>query len=98
QLPNDRTYDGRNMTPYLTGSQPAPQRTLFWRWFGLGKTGPPADPLGATGNSGASPGTIWGVRSGSLKLVAARGTLSQPPSLYNLQTDIVKRRRLTEGS
>ena len=43
---------------------------------------------GAPGNSGGSPDTIWAVRSGVLKLVAARGTTSQPASLYNLQTDI----------
>ena len=40
------------------------------------------------GNFGGSPDTIWAVRSGVLKLVAARGTTSQPASLYNLQTDI----------
>ena len=88
QLPDDRVYDGLNIIPYFTGEQVSPQRTLFWRWFGLGKDGPPCDPEGASGISGGAPGTIWAVRSGQLKLVAARGALSQPPSLYNLQTDI----------
>jgi arylsulfatase A-like enzyme len=88
QLPADRVYDGLNVIPYLAGQQISPQRTLFWRWFGLGASGPPADPFGAPGILGGSPGTIWAVRSGVLKLVAARGTLSQPASLYNLQTDI----------
>ena len=88
QLPSDRVYDGLNLLPYLTGSQGYSQRSLFWRWFGLGKTGPPASPFGTTGNGGASPDTIWAVRSGSLKLVAARGSGSQSPSLYNLQSDI----------
>jgi arylsulfatase A-like enzyme len=88
QLPTDRIYDGFNLIPFLAREQVAPPRTLFWRWFGLGASGPPADPLGAPGISGGSPGTIWAVRSGVLKLVAARGTLSQPASLYNLQTDI----------
>src|SRR5262245_33468453 len=88
QLPTNRVYDGFDLIPFLAGEQVAPPRTLFWRWFGLGTSGPPADPKGATGNSGGSPGTIWAVRSGVLKLVAARGTLGQPASLYNLQTDI----------
>src|SRR4029079_4359868 len=64
--------------------QVSPQRTLFWRWFGLGKDGPPADPFGASG-FGGSPGTIWAVRSSQLKLVAPG---PQSPWLYNLQTDI----------
>src|SRR5207249_3132385 len=60
-LPTDRDYDGLNIGPYLSGQQIAPVRTLFWRWFGLGPTGPPA-----------SQTTIWGVRSGPLKLVVER--------------------------
>src|SRR6266513_1579516 len=75
-LPTDRDYDGLNMIPYLTGAQSSPQRTLFWRWFGLGPTGPP----------GSLP-TIYGVRSGSLKLVTERGREDQP-ELYNLPNDI----------
>ena len=35
-LPTDRVYDGLNIMPYLAGEQISPQRTLFWRWFGLG--------------------------------------------------------------
>src|SRR5262249_5169821 len=34
-LPTDRVYDGLNLIPYFQG-QPMPDRTLFWRWFGLG--------------------------------------------------------------
>ena len=86
QLPADRVYDGFNLIPFLAREQVAPPRTLFWRWFGLGASGPPCG--GAPGISGSSPDTIWAVRSGVLKLVAARGTTSQPASLYNLQTDI----------
>jgi len=86
QLPTDRVYDGFNLIPFLAREQVAPPRTLFWRWFGLGASGPPCG--GAPGISGGSPDTIWAVRSGVLKLVAARGTTSQPASLYNLQTDI----------
>jgi arylsulfatase A-like enzyme len=90
QLPNDRVYDGLNLIPYLAGNQVPPQRTLFWRWFGLGKDGPPCDLVtGATiKSSGGSPDTIWAVRSGSLKLVSERGRVGKPPALYNLQADI----------
>ncbi len=95
QLPNDRVYDGLNLIPYLTGSQVSPPRTLFWRWFGLGKDGPPCDLTGVTTkSSGGSPGTIWAVRSGSLTLVSERASLSKPPALYNLQTDIGEKQDL----
>jgi arylsulfatase A-like enzyme len=90
QLPSDRVYDGLNLIPYLTGSQVSPARTLFWRWFGLGKDGPPCDlntPV-TIKSSGGSPGTIWAVRSGSLKLVSERARVGKPPALYNLPTDI----------
>src|SRR5205807_4134927 len=40
-LPTDRVYDGFNLIPYLAREQVAPPRTLFWRWFGLGASGPP---------------------------------------------------------
>ena len=76
-LPTDRDYDGLNIGPYLSGQQIAPVRTLYWRWFGLGQTGPPA---AAT--------TIWGVRSGPLKLVVERAKNNLPPALYNLTADI----------
>jgi len=76
-LPTDRTYDGLNIIPYLTGQQVSPQRTLFWRWFGLGPTGP-----------AGSQDTIWAVRSGPLKLVVERNKDRQPPALYNLPNDI----------
>ena len=82
-LPADRDYDGLNMIPYLTGAQISPQRTLFWRWFDLGPSGPP----------GALP-TIYAVRSGSLKLVAGRGSENQP-HLYNLPDDIHEDNDLT---
>jgi len=89
QLPTDRVYDGLNLMPYLTGSQVSPTRTLFWRWFGLGANGPPCDLTGSTAkSSGGSPGTIWAVRSGSLKLVSERARVGKPPALYNLPTDI----------
>src|SRR5438874_6257165 len=74
-LPTDRPYDGLNLMPYLSG-QPSPQRTLFWRWFGLGQDGP----------SGSSD-TIYAVRSGALKVVRERAT-SRPLELYNLPNDI----------
>ena len=76
-LPADRVYDGLNVIPYLAGEQVSPKRTLFWRWFGLGKDGPPG-----------SLDTIWAVRSGRLKLVTERHTSRQPPALYNLSADI----------
>jgi len=90
QLPNDRVYDGLNLIPYFNGSQVSPARTLFWRWFGLGKDGPPCDlnNPATTKSSGGSPGTIWAVRSGSLKLVSERARLGKPPALYNLPSDI----------
>jgi arylsulfatase A-like enzyme len=75
-LPTDRVYDGINLLPYLTGQQVSPQRTLFWRWFGLGPTGP-WNSLGAE----------YGVRSGDLKLVRPLQGIG-PPSLFNLATDI----------
>lgn len=75
-LPTDRVYDGLNLMPYLTGQQVSPQRTLFWRWFGLGKDGPPG-----------ALDTIYAVRSGALKLVKERATVGNP-ELYNLPIDI----------
>jgi len=72
-LPTDRVYDGLDITPYLAG-EPSPQRTLFWRWFGLGPDG----PVG-------SVNTIWAVRSGPLKLIMTR---TPPAKLYNLLSDI----------
>jgi arylsulfatase A-like enzyme len=75
-LPTDRVYDGLNLIPFLSG-QPSPQRTLFWRWFGLGKDGGPP----------GSSDTIYAVRSGALKLVRER-TTSRPLELYNLPNDI----------
>ena len=68
-LPTDRVYDGLNMIPYLAREQVAPPRTLFWRWFGLGSSGPPG-----------SSATIYAVRSDSLKLVQMGG----PTALFNL--------------
>lgn len=92
QLPNDRVYDGLNLIPYLTGSQASPTRTLFWRWFGLGKDGPPCDSIASTGSyiksSGGSPATIWAVRRGPLKLVSERARVGKPAALYNLPNDI----------
>ena len=76
-LPADRAYDGLNIVPYLAGEQISPPRTLFWRWFGLGPDGPP-EPRN----------TIWAVRSGPLKLVVERAKDTQPPALYNLDSDI----------
>ena len=76
-LPSDRPYDGLNLLPFLTGEQSSQQRTLFWRVFGLGNTGPPA-----------SQSTIWAVRSGPLKLVTEESTVNQPPALYNLSNDL----------
>jgi arylsulfatase A-like enzyme len=76
-LPADRVYDGLNIVPYLASEQVSPPRNLFWRWFGLGPTGPPG-----------SFDTIWAVRSGPLKLVTERNTVGEPPALYNLPNDI----------
>jgi arylsulfatase A-like enzyme len=82
-LPSDRPYDGLDILPYLTGQQNAPERTLFWRWFGLGKSGPPG-----------SLDTIWAVRSGPMKLVLERAKVDQPPALYDLPNDIGEARNL----
>lgn len=82
-LPSDRSYDGLNVLPFLSGEQPSPSRTLFWRVFGLGSTGP-----------AASQSTIWAVRSGSLKLVTEQSTVNQPPALYNLTNDLGESRDL----
>ncbi len=76
-LPTDRDYDGMDLMPYLTGQKMSPLRTFYWRWFDLGSDG----PLGALN-------TIWAVRNGSLKLVVERAMETQPPSLYDLATDI----------
>ena len=81
-LPTDRVYDGLNVLPYLAG-ETAPQRTLFWRWSGLGKDGPPG-----------SVDTIWAVRNGSLKLVTERAATGSPPALYNLPNDIAETQNL----
>jgi arylsulfatase A-like enzyme len=77
-LPADRVYDGLNIVPYLAGERIGPPRTLFWRWFGFGPTGPPEN----------HDSTIWAVRSGPLKLVTERSTEDQPPALYDLPSDI----------
>ena len=77
QLPTDRTYDGLNLIPYLTGQQIMPGRSLFWRWFGLGDNGP-----------AGSQDTIFAVRQGPLKLVTERASTGQPPELFNLPTDL----------
>jgi hypothetical protein len=76
-LPSDRAFDGIDVMPYLSGQQTSPQRTLYWRWFGLGDTG----PLGAFN-------TIWAVRDGPLKLVVERAKDTQSPALYDLSSDI----------
>jgi arylsulfatase A-like enzyme len=78
-LPTDRVYDGINLLPYLTGQQVSPQRTLFWRWFGLGPSGP----------VGSVP-TIYAVRSGDLKLLQ-QGRVQ----LFNLTNDIGETRDLS---
>jgi arylsulfatase A-like enzyme len=85
-LPTDRTYDGINLLPYLTGAQTSPLRTLFWRDFDLGPTGPPG-----------SDETIWAVRSGSLKLVTERAADTQPPALYDLSNDIAETQNLAQS-
>ena len=83
-LPTDRVYDGLNMMPYLARQQVAPPRTLFWRWFGLGASGPPG-----------SGTTIYAVRSDSLKLVNMRqAVLAQ---LFNLATDISESQNLAQS-
>ena len=79
-LPTDRDYDGLNVIPFLAGERASPQRTLFWRWFGLGKDGPPG-----------SVDTNYAVRSGSLKLI--RQDFSNP-ELYNLSLDISESQNL----
>jgi arylsulfatase A-like enzyme len=65
-LPADRVYDGLDIIPYLAGEQVSPERTLFWRWLGLGPDGPPD-----------SANTIWAIRSGPLKLVLEQGTVDR---------------------
>ena len=75
-LPTDRVYDGINLLPYLTGQQVSPQRTLFWRWFGLGPSGP-----------WGSHSTIYAVRSGDLKLAVPLQGIT-PVRLFNLANDI----------
>src|SRR5206468_2698237 len=79
-LPSDRVYDGLNVIPYLAGEQVSPQRTLFWRWFGLGNDGPQGWFLNGPAPSGCLD-TIWAVRNGPLKLVTERATVGQPPAL-----------------
>ena len=63
--------------PYLTGQQLIPQRTLFWRWFGLGAGGPRG-----------SVNTVYAARQGSLKLVRYQGLGAGEPQLYDLGNDI----------
>ena len=76
-LPVDRPYDGLDLIPYFTGQQFIPQRTLFWRWFGLGPTGPRG-----------SVATIYAARQGSLKLVRYQALGTGKPQLYDLGSDI----------
>ena len=77
RLPADRPYDGLDLIPYLTGQQLIPQRTLFWRWFGLGASGPRG-----------SVDTIYAARQGSLKLVRYQALGAGEPQLYDLAIDI----------
>jgi arylsulfatase A-like enzyme len=83
-LPTDRIYDGFNMIPYLAREQVAPSRTLFWRWFGLGGTGPGAPGSGTTYRA---------VRNNSLKLVDHGGG----PQLFDLATDISESQNLGQS-
>src|SRR5205807_1274301 len=76
-LPADRPYDGLDLIPYLTGQQAIPQRALFWRWFGLGATGPRG-----------SVDTIYAARQASLKLVRDPALGTGDPQLYDLGNDI----------
>src|SRR5205814_1464296 len=76
-LAADRPYDGLNLIPYLTGQQLIPQRTLFWRWFRLGASGPRG-----------SVDTIYAARQGSLKLVRSQALGVGEPQLYDLGSDI----------
>ena len=82
-LPADRIYDGINVIPYLAREQIASPRTLFWRWFGLGPTGPPG-----------SQATACAVRNGSLKLVQ-QGVPN--PQLYDLSIDISEGQNLAQS-
>ena len=81
-LPTDRVYDGLNVIPYLAREQVASPRTLFWRWFDLGASGPPG--------SGA---TTYAVRSDSLKLFNPGGGAQ----LFNLATDIGEKQNLAQS-
>jgi arylsulfatase A-like enzyme len=76
-LPTDRVYDGLDLTPYIHGTEVMPERTLFWRFFGLGPTGPPN-----------SKNTLLAVRKGPLKLVVSAAASTLPPELYNLVNDV----------
>ena len=80
-LPSDRVYDGLDMIPYLTRQQVSPERTLFWRCFGLGPTGPP----------GATDPSTYAVRSGPLKLLSSGGGSY---SLYNVSSDLSETQNL----
>jgi hypothetical protein len=86
QLPADRVYDGMNIAPFLAGEQNAPDRTLFWRWFGFGTSGPQISFQPT--NTEVYPGTVWAARKGNLKAVVERSASTQPPALYDLSTDI----------
>src|SRR5437868_2565770 len=76
-LPSDRPYDGLDLIPYLTGQQIMSNRALFWRWFGLGPTGPRG-----------SVDTIYAARQASLKLVRDPLLGNSDPQLYDLGSDI----------
>jgi hypothetical protein len=86
-LPTDRVYDGVNLLPYLQGTQTMPDRTLFWRWFGLGPTGP-----------SGSANTLYAARQGALKLVVEAATSLSPPELYNLTNDIGETQNLADSN
>jgi arylsulfatase A-like enzyme len=86
QLPLDRVYDGLNIIPYLTGEHVSPLRTFYWRWLGLGSTGP-----------AHAEDTIWAVHSGAFKLVVERAKDRLPPALYNLDRDIGETRDLSRS-
>jgi arylsulfatase A-like enzyme len=81
-LPTDRVYDGINLLPYLAGQQVSLRRTLFWRWFGLGPSGP-----------WGSVSTVYAARSGDLKLLSL---YAAPTRLFNLANDIGETKDLSK--
>jgi arylsulfatase A-like enzyme len=96
KLPADRTYDGVNLIPYLTGrNKAAPNPTLYWR-AGVTYAIRDGDNKLWEANK-AAPGVVAGQDAGKIApdgLVAEVGPYGRHVMLYDLASDPAERHNL----